>query len=189
MSKTRTLIALVAVVAMMAIIVPAHATISGNVDFTCEADLPLFPNTNPDIVGTCDGTATGGGSGTANDGDAYTVTGVGTLHAEFSYDEVCTAGEPVAGTASGEVSITGLTAVKGDATLTADVTADFTWARTGTAADITLTNATIEFSDGSTASADMDGRAQAAFAPTSVPDCANPGPITAEVAGAAEFVL
>lgn len=189
MSKTRTLITLVAVVAMMAVIVPAHATISGNVDFTCEADLPVFPNTNPDVVGTCDGTATGGGSGIADDNEEYAVTGSGTLHAEFSYDETCTLGEPLQGTAEGDVWINGLIAVKGGVEMQADVHAHFTWVRTGTTADITLTNAIIEFSDGTTATAEMDGSAQAAFAPTSVPDCDNPGPITAEVAGTAEFVL
>lgn len=187
MTTTRTFIALVALIATMAITVPAHATITGSVEAECTAELPVFPNTDPTIIGTCDGMATGDASGIADDGLAYTVTGVGDLHAEFTYNEECTLGEPLTGTADGDVWISGLVAVHGTAQVTADVHAEFTWERTGTTATITLTNSVIEFSNGATASAAMDGLAEAAFVPTSVPDCANPGPITAQVAATAEF--
>lgn len=193
MSKSRTLIALVAVVAMMAITVPAHATITGSVEAECTANLPVFPNQDPTVIGTCDGTATGDASGTTVDGQAaYTVTGVGDLHAEFTYDETCTLGEPLQGTADGVVWIEGLTVViitdSGEAEVsTGSVHADFSWVRTGTTATITLTNSDVRVDGTVIAEGAVNGVAEAAFVPLSVPDCANPAPITAQVAATAEF--
>lgn len=194
MSRIRTFIAITAVLAMTAIAVPAHATITGGLEFQCTAELPIFPNSDPTVEGTCgddtdgrDGTVNGSASGLADDDEEYVVTIVnGDIDATFTYDEQCTAGEPLQGTANGDVTVTGGEATKGGVSLDATLTADFSWERTGLTADIVLTNIVIKFSDGETATAELPGRAQAGFNPDPLPDCNNPQPISADVAGTAE---
>ncbi|HEX2195471.1 MAG TPA: hypothetical protein VHJ76_00985 [Actinomycetota bacterium] len=198
---------LIAIAAAVTAVIPfAPSTASaggpgaGVVAFECTAELDNFPATTGS--GTCSGGATvplpsagaGAIAGIADDDEAYAVGGAGTFEASFTYAEGCVLEEPpLTGSAEGSATISGLTGVKGSGpdaeVVTATLTLDFTWTRVGLAAAVTLSDGTLTFDDGETATTFI-GTAEAAFAPILTEDnlCPQGGPLEAAVAGSAQLV-
>lgn len=167
---------------------PAQAATAGAVAFTCTATLPEFPS--PGNSGSCSGLARATGAGVTTDFGGWVVTGAGTFEADFQYSEGCVTGgiPPVQGSASGNASVDGLVAVRpGGATAPASVDLTFNWNRTGTVAQVNISNAMVTI-DG-VGSSTVSGRAVAAFVPVLQGNnaCPQGGPLTAQVAGVAEL--
>ncbi|MDQ3951831.1 MAG: hypothetical protein M3279_02530 [Actinomycetota bacterium] len=176
---------------------PASAAGAGAVAFSCTAHLQAFPTLSGQ--GTCNGTASVAGIPSAGVGGVAGSTGgqayvlvtapnvTGNFSARFDYEEGCVANEPpVAGAASGEATITGLSGLKGGANVTASATITFEWTRGGLTAAVVVTGGVINFSDGSSDSV-AAGAALAAFVPVLTANnvCPSGGPLDALVAGTA----
>lgn len=195
MKKKLVAIAAAAVAMIPLIGSPANASVTGNVSFVCTANLPEFPS--PASSGSCGPTSSAAGSvaGLSVGGDPYAVAiaGANNFSASFDYNEACLAGSepPVAGQANGTATVTGITGVKGGATVTATATLKFDWDRAGVVAAVNIRadGSLLEFSDGDTAVLTVDAAAVAAFAPvlTLANTCPVGGPLQAVVAGNAVF--
>jgi hypothetical protein len=156
----------------------AGAEITGAVAFQCTASLPAFPS--PGGSGTCSGTsllAVGGSLSTA--GGAYVLAdthaaGPNNFSSSFSYLEPCVVvGEPpLAGTASGTATISGLNTVRVLPTpatgLTTTISTGFNWTRVGVVAVILTEGTTATVSDGGQAVSAQDGTALDGLIPDDV---------------------
>lgn len=196
-------------------VAPAHATVTGATAFHCTADLPEFPSQNGNS-GTCDadgidasvtfGAGAGIDDGSSSDADGsrdpYVIGGVGSFHADFNYQEQCSANgiPPLLGTADGTATVKGAKVVEvvaapaphvavGDATLSTH----FSWTRVGLVALIITDNTKLDFDftaggfsdDNDTATATTIDVAVAGFVPIlgASNTCPTGGPLKAKVVG------
>jgi hypothetical protein len=138
---------------------PASASTSGFLVVVGNAKLPTFPAANG-TGGTFTSTAAAGATT-----DGRTVNGV---TASFTYKEVCTAGEPLEGTADGTLNL--------DLSSGADVSASFHWQRVGLVAVLT----------GGGSGHTLVGAA--VFVPSPLPACGSSATVNATVAGGGVLV-
>jgi hypothetical protein len=171
---------------------PASAQTAAALAFRCTAILPSFPS--PADEGTCGGTGnvTGGGAKVSIGGTSYVISGLGTLTAQFAYDESCVAGPvplpPLQGVANGQAHVGGLTAVGSSGTVrNASIDLTFNWNRTGAVAVISITGGELHVGG---ADVSISGTAEAVFVPigtTAGSFCPEGGPLEALVAGTAQI--
>lgn len=175
--KSMTVLTIALSIAMIfAMAVPAHALKAGAVAFNATATLPDFPC---DDAGGCDVTALGGDAfgaiaGTGPNGvtvcaAAAAGCAIGLGPAGIHYDEPpCVANEPIQGSASGQVQITGGLSVAAPQT---PAILNINYVRIGVIAVITFTGGQL-------------GAAVGVFVPGAGADCIpNNGPATVRVVG------
>lgn len=178
MKKSITLMTVVMVIALFfAMAMPANAAKTGAFAFNAVATLPDFPCGNPAgcDVDSLSGPAFGAIQGTGPGGVTACTTGAGACDlaegpAGIHYDEPpCVAGEPLQGSASGQIQITGGQTLNGSAQT--PLVLNINYVRIGVVAVITFPGG--------------QGAAVGVFAPGAGADCiAGNGPATVRVIGA-----
>jgi hypothetical protein len=171
---------------------PASATITGGVEFSCSVNLPVWPTGNGGVV-TCNGKATGFITGTTTTGTRYNgVINNDTLMATtVGYDEQCgpDGQVPVNGFANGTATISGIQ-TSGAYTGKSTASTAFLWTRNGATAIISLSQGVVKRANGTVLAKGNFGVAAAAFIPTSTSrpgTCTDPQPLTARIIGQALF--
>jgi hypothetical protein len=164
------------------------ATVDGN--FNCTVSLPTWP-TELGGGAHCLGTLNGVFQGATSSGAtllAYAVRSPMDAYVSF-YNEKCSAGlPPLSGSAEGTVSLSSLQVVR-PVGVSASATAPFRWHRIGVVGFIEFGPGLISLSNGDTSG--WTGGAEALFrivTPLVPPNCVHPGPITAQISGAAHVL-
>ena len=166
----------------------AQASATGTLTFECEARLPSWPT--PSATGGCDSallarSAEANVSGIDNTGTPYAVAGLGQFNSQFSYSTVCILNEPpLLFNATGQAVVSGVAAVRGATTTTANLTFFFNMTGIGPLLVIVTDGLDIEFASEATASsvAPGTGSGTVVFIPPVHP-CPQ-GPAATGIAGA-----
>jgi hypothetical protein len=149
----------------------AASPAAGVAGFECQVTLPVWPTASGGSA-SCNGLAVGGG---VHGAAPVTAAGTSFTGQVTSYNEACVAGEPpLIGTATGNAII---------GTSGGNMTAGFSWTRVGLTAVVTTSGPSIGGHSHNGA-----GAAIAGFVPLvtgGIPTCAQPGSLTAIVAGGA----
>ena len=185
-------IALLALVAVIALVIaipgPAGASATGASVFNCKVLLPVWPTTAGPAV-DCNGKISGviEGKTTANKNYVIAPTNNSFNAHANKYKEVCTANEPINGSADGTISAPSVKSVQPGGTA-AISGINFVWSRIGATAVVNLTGGNIFFhKTGATATGNR-GTALAAFAPNKLGTCAAPATnMTATIVGVTLF--
>jgi len=165
------------------------ATVDGN--FNCTVSLPNWPTEFGGGGVHCLGTMNAVFQGSTGSGAtllAYAVRAPMDAYVS-SYNEKCSAGsQALSGSANGTVSLTSLQVVR-PVGVSASATAPFRWHRIGVVGFIEFGPGLISLSNGDTSG--WTGGADALFrivTPVVPRDCIHPGPITAQISGAAHVL-
>lgn len=166
------------------------ACVSGEASFQCTVEFPVFPTISGAPV-TCQGKAAGLIAGNFDMGGTFTLSAASVpftanIRSWETYGCLPLTSVPIAGYATGDFEITGLTGSGGGAR----AVGSFEWIKFGVAASwLNIFSTRIFFNDGRTATQDPEfGRAQgfATFRPVSPATgrtCSAPGPLTAHITG------
>jgi hypothetical protein len=173
--------ALVVALAPLAVPAPAHASITGGLTFSCDANFPSYPSVRA-TGGTCTGTATLTATGTAADGRRVAVGGSGLpLRASFEYRTSCTAGEPLQDSIEGTLTVSDVPRLDGPGTAT--FRTRFSMQRTALVAVGFTHETVIIVGDGWVVVAERDDIIIVVVVFSAVPSCGGSGPASATFGG------